>query len=233
MSWRKNRRKKREEPETASLTPEEQRDVEYLSLIDSYHSTRKELKLAAKCLRNVRPLHDQESEDCFRQKVRGLRDEYTSIKDKLGLNGPAEFVIKYNDSGITGIEGTARDWTVANYHLTKELDKDAKERGISITSESKKENPTWVSGYLKELKRNAVYCVIKTETWTYLTPDRLSFGFNPHYEFKDESYRSGSGYITGWTIELNKKDAIKFVGRLMENPTYKNKIQITARRSEG
>ena len=254
MGWWKNRRKNGEERETASLTPESQRDAEYLSLVDSYHSTRKELKQTAKHLQDARHLHDRESQDEFRQELSGLRSEYATIKTKLSLDGSAEFVIKYNDLGIRAIEGTARDWIVANYHLRGTVDKNAASVGIPlkhalnythdagkqaefVNSEAGEPLPprAVTTLHLAILKKDGVFEAYPTGfAHVPVTSERQ--------EYVDLADLKADGYMHAShrdECELRpykksaRNDSIALMGKLTANPAYKNKIRITARRIEG
>ena len=272
MSWRENRRKKREEPETASPTLKPQHDAEYLSLIDSYHSTRKELRLTACSLLDARHLHDSERKKKFKHQLQKVKKDYAQIKDALGLDGPAELIVEYNDSGISHVTGTTRDWTVANYHLTTKVHKGAKDSGLPLDLEGRirdvqhynkrkyefynektritfvdpatppKSHDSFVVKIPVILLRDAgvfiawppIYRHEQTNsspTKAYL--DLRDFGKERYTSLSHEDDGRGISEGSGVYQQLDRPQAIKLVGKFMDNPAYKNKIRITAKRIDG
>lgn len=226
-------------------------DAKYVQLIDSYRSTRVELEKTAKSLWNARHLHDREEVDRFRQDVRKLRNEYETLKDQMGLNGPAELTVRYDDSGIKKIDGTTRDWTVANYHLTRKI---VKNREVLIEGEQPqildKSETQWAQltsedGGGKYRKAGSMQSAI------FLTPDGVFTHRSPLYEYETPNaakywesrgecpVKTGEGrtlYVDQSEMKKERasgKTSIRLVEELIESPAYKNKIRITAKRIEG
>ena len=248
MSRRENRRKKREE---------KQRDTEYVSLVDSYNDALTGVKECEKHVQEARQVKDRESEDNFRNELGILKETCKSLKDELGLDTPAELEFLYNSREIK-VKGRARDWIVAKYHLNASgtLDKDAKITGIKI-----KEGRPWryapverrpyrPPGPTEPKGMNIRITILREdgvceryvptvshppEAEKYLKTKYTSAKsrqnaetqyFNPSLaEYTDETY------IRFWRLETG--DALKRVGEFMEDPAYKNKIRITAKRIEG
>ena len=245
MSRRENRRKKREE---------KAQETEYASLADSYNATRDQLDVTARRLHDAQLLHDRESQDLFRQKIRELWTEYTKTRDKLGLNEPAELVIQHNGRWTTNIEGTVRDWLVANYNLTGRVDKNAREKGILLENGFLlppgrwQYGGPWRGGVIQEyrnvgivkptlLKKDGAFTLPSQSIYEYKhEADKDYYEMNGMVPFKPKTKSSQNTYFTSKRIHdetayrpMPKKEAVELIRNVANTPAYKNKIRITAK----
>ena len=256
MSRRENRKNKREEEQekpkyvqeatTLADTRNEPRpDEKYGRLIDSYHASRDEIKKTVTTFLFAKRLHDRQSEDELKQKIRELKREYVTLKECLELDKPAELMVHYNESGIKRVDGTVRDWTVANYHLTGKV-KNAK--GLLLENEKpnpgkKKKENRWAScgsgecyivGKLKfTLLDSSGAHTYQSRLYEYdnrETVECLASDHKPLIKTKDGRLIYRASLEDMEELHTDGKDAITRMGDLMDNPKYNNKIRITAKR---
>ena len=133
MGWRKNKNKKEQDfvsetPVTITNRPisdpsgdppgSESLKVEYRKKVNEYLEAKKALMIASENVWMARHLGDREMEERFGQEIKNVREEYLETREKVGLNKPAQLKIVYDNESVR-VEGTPKDWLVANYHLKK------------------------------------------------------------------------------------------------------------------
>ena len=250
MSWLENRRKKRNE--STREAEERQRDEKYLSQVGSYNKTLQELAYCENAVQEAKQVRDRESEDRFRNELGGLQEKRESLKDDLGLDTPAELELLYNSREIK-VKGRTRDWIVANYHLTGRTDWPAHERGIPINQSDEYCNVTFANSdkpnepypitpvRLAILKKDGIFEARRAGGGK----EARSPGTGPAKEtvYIDLAELGADNYRDYWNKPpineispyrlMDTKESLAVIEKIMDNPAYKNKIRITAKRIEG
>ena len=93
-------------------------DKKYLKALDDYFVSMKKTHTLAKKVHGAKKQGVQKNEESeLRKQLYKTRDERRNLRKTLQFDSPAELIVHYTDKDVY-LEGTARDWTIANYHLT-------------------------------------------------------------------------------------------------------------------
>ena len=210
-------------------------DRKYMETVRNYFESRQKTKTLAESVRYAKKQGDVGRESEFREQLYKTREERGGLLNALQLNSPAELVVHYDDEKIR-IEGTARDWIIANYHLTGELDGRAATRedysveldrsGLKKFDETKDELKI-ESGYV--LEKDDDVSVVKTGMTTCI------------YGTLDSRYVVNMGTVVlesegiQWDIkseklgktQLGKKESIRALEKyILKDPQMRQKIRL-------